>query len=51
MIFFIGHPEREVDVAHYLRQNAISQRRDVPWINRAWARNRDFILHPKPWKP
>jgi hypothetical protein len=50
MLFFVDHPERTMDVAHYLRQNAISQRRNVPWINRSWSRNREFVLHPRPWK-
>jgi hypothetical protein len=51
MYFFVDHPERTMDVSHYLRQIAISQRRQVPWINRSWARNRDFVLHPSPsWK-
>jgi hypothetical protein len=51
MFFFVDHPERMMDVSHYLRQIAISQRRQVPWINRSWSRNRDFVLHPRPWKP
>jgi hypothetical protein len=51
MFFFVDHPERTMDVSHYFRQIAISQRRQVPWINRSWARNRAFVLHPPPpWK-
>jgi hypothetical protein len=50
MFFFVDHPERTVDVSHYFRQIAISQRRHVPWINRSWSRNRAFVLHLPPWK-
>ena len=44
--FFVDHPERTMDVSHYFRQIAISQRRQVPWINRSWARNQRFRAAP-----
>ena len=50
MDFFLDHPERDVDLAHYLRQRAISERRQVPAHHRSWLRNRDFLLQLKPWK-
>lgn len=46
MEFFIGRPGNLVDVAHYLRQCSISQRRQIPAVYRVWSRNLDFLQRP-----
>lgn len=53
MEFYLAHPGRDVDVAHYLRQTAITRRRHVPWVNRIWSQNQSQRLPTKvlSWKP
>ncbi len=48
---FIGRPGNLVDVAHYLRQCSISQRRQSPAMYRVWSRNLDFLSRTPPCKP
>ena len=50
MDFFITHPGREIDVAHYFRQTTITRRRQMPWINRAWCRNKQLATKEFAWK-
>ena len=50
MQFFIQHPGRDVDVAHYFRQIAISRRRHAPWINRFWCLNQRTSAKATSWK-